>query len=75
MVSFFETLQQKEGKEPRYLAYLSSHPNTLERIDRLKSLIAETPPTRTKLLAPETLTELKMICPLRPAGKEKTSTN
>jgi predicted Zn-dependent protease len=75
MVSFFETLQQKEGRESRYLAYLSSHPNTLERIDRLKSLIAQTPHTRTKPLAPETLTELKTICPARPAGNEKTRTN
>lgn len=75
MVSFFEKIQQKEGREPRYLSYLSSHPNTLERIARLRSLIAQSPPSRTKPLAAETLTELRMICPVLPAGKEKTPTN
>jgi len=44
MIDFFETLKKKSGAEPEYLAYLSSHPSTEQRIATLKSLAARSKP-------------------------------
>ncbi len=70
MVSFFEAVRKAEGNESRYLTYLSSHPNTRGRIERLKQLITQTPAARTRPLPTETLTELKRICPPLSMGKK-----
>lgn len=41
MITFFETLNAKAGPEREVLKFLSSHPNTQERIEHLKLLVRE----------------------------------
>lgn len=40
MVEFFQTLKQGEGNVPEFMAYLSDHPLTADRIKALEALIA-----------------------------------
>lgn len=41
MITFFETLSAKAERERGFLNFLSSHPDTQERIERLKSLVRQ----------------------------------
>ena len=40
MVTFMRTLDKQHASAPRFVSYLSSHPNTADRIARLESLAA-----------------------------------
>src|SRR3990170_3182896 len=51
MINFFEALNKKYGNEPKLFRYISTHPLTLDRIQRLKSQ-AKTASTRPVLLLP-----------------------
>jgi beta-barrel assembly-enhancing protease len=41
LISFFQTLQKQEGKTPKILTFLSTHPATSDRISHLQSYIAD----------------------------------
>jgi predicted Zn-dependent protease len=41
LISFFQTLQRSEGRTPKAMTWLSTHPATSERISRLQQFIAE----------------------------------
>lgn len=51
MINFFEALNKKYGNEPKIFRYISTHPLTLDRIQRLKSQ-AKTASTRPVPLLP-----------------------
>ena len=38
MIAFFEMLKKEESKTPEFLNYLSTHPTTQDRIEKLKFL-------------------------------------
>jgi predicted Zn-dependent protease len=40
MIAFFETLSEEAADLPGMLKYLSTHPSTAERIERLRALAA-----------------------------------
>lgn len=50
MISFFETMKQKEVEAPAVFKYLASHPDTQDRIARLNALAEKSPPARAKPL-------------------------
>jgi predicted Zn-dependent protease len=60
LVTFFEGIKKKESF--RLPAYLSTHPDLEERIDRLKRLAAESPGRLTKLLPDYNWQDLQGIC-------------
>lgn len=65
MVSFFETMKQAAGDNPKVLSYLSTHPSTENRIERLKSLIEQAPRARSRLFKDYDWTDIRRICPAR----------
>jgi predicted Zn-dependent protease len=62
MMRFFETLQKKTGGAPAVPPYLSTHPTTEGRIERLRALGATTHPTATRLLPGLDWREVRAIC-------------
>ncbi|MGH7964710.1 MAG: M48 family metallopeptidase [Candidatus Binatia bacterium] len=66
MLAFFETLEEKgekQGKEaPAILGYLSTHPSTKERIERLKSISAQSQRQPVKLLQGYPWRDIRKIC-------------
>lgn len=68
MIAFFEMIK-KEGLEmPASLKYLSTHPLTGERIERLKSLAKESPGPYAQLFPEYEWREISKVCPSGPAG-------
>lgn len=50
LAAFFEAVQADRGASPKIPAYLSTHPDMEGRIQRLRTLAAEAPAPRTRLL-------------------------
>jgi predicted Zn-dependent protease len=70
MIRFFETLQKAPGGAPALPSYLSTHPSTEGRIERLHSLGAPPRPAAGRLLPGLDWRDVRAICgataPLRP---------
>lgn len=70
MLRFFETLQEESGRAPMLPSYLSTHPSTAGRIERLRSLGAAPHPATNPLLPGLRWRSVRAICgatdPLRP---------
>jgi predicted Zn-dependent protease len=63
MVTFFESLKVKQPDLPDFLQYLSTHPGTAERVDRVKSLLKKTaPPSSPKLFTHEEWNKIRKVC-------------
>jgi Zn-dependent protease with chaperone function/predicted Zn-dependent protease len=62
MLAFFEVLQKQGGDAPGVLAYLSTHPSTTGRIERLRARAAQAPGPRIKLLPERDWNDVKKIC-------------
>ncbi|MGH7770671.1 MAG: M48 family metallopeptidase [Candidatus Binatia bacterium] len=62
IISIFELFKQEGGKLPALLAYLSTHPSTERRIDKLKLLAAESQRKPVKLLKDYDWDDMKKIC-------------
>lgn len=63
MIAFFEAVKREEGKLPAVAAYVSTHPQTEERIARLKALGAGVGEKSKKLLADYAWDDIKKLCP------------
>ena len=69
MISFFEVLQREEGKGGALFQYLSTHPQTKDRVERLKLLAAQSPVGAVKLLPEYDWRDIRKICSkLRPSA-------
>jgi predicted Zn-dependent protease len=70
MMRFFETLQKNTGRAPTLPSYLSTHPSTAGRIERLRSLGAAARPAASRLLPDLDWRDVRAVCgatgPLRP---------
>ncbi len=70
MMRFFETLQKDSGRAPSLPSYLSTHPSTEGRIERLRSLGAAPGPAAGRLLPDLDWRTVRATCgatrPLRP---------
>lgn len=62
MVTFFEMLKQKGMEVPTALQYLSTHPTTEDRIEKLKSLAGQSPHPSAKLLPNYDWSDIGKIC-------------
>jgi predicted Zn-dependent protease len=62
MIGFFETLQKAPGGVPTLPPYLSTHPTTEGRIERLRALGPATRPITTRLLPHLDWREVRGIC-------------
>ena len=64
LIRFFESLKDKEqGKEgPAFLTYLSTHPSTADRVERLKALAAKADGKWITLLPDLQWREITQIC-------------
>jgi predicted Zn-dependent protease len=65
MIGFFEAMARERGSAPSFLAYLSTHPPTAERLARLRALAAGAAPPEP-LLTGEAWTALRQVCGERP---------
>ena len=64
MIGFFETMKAR-GDVPDILKYLSTHPATQARIDRLRALTGDAPTPTVKLLADSDWKDTKRRCAQR----------
>ena len=62
MIAFFEVLRRGDRTSPTVLKYLSTHPETKDRIERLKSLAAQAPVEAVKLLPDYDWRDIRKIC-------------
>ncbi len=62
MIEFLELLKKKTSESPSILKYLSTHPGTEDRIEKLKSLAGQSQHRPAKLLAGHDWSEIKKIC-------------
>lgn len=62
MIAFFELLRKEDGEAPAFLKYLSTHPSTEDRIERLKSLAGQLQHRPVKLLQDYDWHDIKEIC-------------
>ena len=67
MITFFERLKKENGKSLGLPAYLSTHPNLISRIERLKLLARQSPPPSVKLLQKYDWVNIREVC--RESGK------
>jgi predicted Zn-dependent protease len=65
MIAFLEGLQKTATKAPILPQYLSTHPSTEKRIQRLRLLASQTGSQWTKLLPDYDWRDLRNICPAR----------
>ena len=63
LLTFFETVQKESKKSLKLPSYLSTHPDLEERIQRLKTLTANTPIPTIGLLPGYAWRDLYNICP------------
>ena len=64
MIAFFEAMKEERGKGRELLTYLSTHPSTEGRIERLRSLVGSQPRSFIKLHRDYDWNDIKKICPL-----------
>jgi predicted Zn-dependent protease len=62
MIAFFDTMQKRSGEIPQFLTYLSTHPSTEERIERLRRLAAESRPFKIEPLPKHNWNDIKKRC-------------
>ena len=62
MISFFETLEKKGPEAPDFLKYVSTHPSTQERLEKLRSLARPSRRDPATLLKDYDWQEIKKIC-------------
>lgn len=62
MIAFFELLRREGVRMPGLLEYLSTHPNTEDRIERLKALAQKPSSQPVKLLPDRDWQEVRKIC-------------
>ncbi len=62
MIAFFEVLGRGDGKEAVPFQYLSTHPQTEERVERLKLLAAQSQVKPVKLLPEYDWRDIRKIC-------------
>jgi predicted Zn-dependent protease len=64
MIAFFERVlgADRDAESPETWQYLSTHPTTRSRIDRLRSLQASAPPFRPRRLGIRDWADVKRIC-------------
>jgi predicted Zn-dependent protease len=62
MIAFFESLERQEVQTPGILRYLSTHPSTGDRIQRLRSLASQAQGTPAKLLPEYDWQEVRNMC-------------
>jgi Zn-dependent protease with chaperone function len=62
MLRFLESLEKESGTAPGVLAYLSTHPPTEERLERLRQLSREADYTPRPLLSEQSWREVAGIC-------------
>ncbi len=62
MIAFFEVLRREEGRGAALLQYLSTHPQTKDRVERLKLLAAQSRVTLVKLLPDYDWRDIRRIC-------------
>ena len=62
MIAFLELLKKRTSESPSILKYLSTHPGTEDRIEKLKSLAGQSQRRPAKLLAGHDWSEIKKIC-------------
>lgn len=62
MIAFFEMLEKEGIDAPDFLKYLSTHPTTHGRIEKLKAMAGQSQPGFTKLLPDYNWSDIKKIC-------------
>jgi len=62
MIALLESLQKEEGKAPALVKYLSTHPSTADRIEKLKALAGQSPPGSVKLLPNYDWRDIRKMC-------------
>jgi predicted Zn-dependent protease len=62
MIAFFEMLEKDGPQTPEFMKYLSTHPTTQDRIEKLKSLARQTKGKYTKLFPDYDWKDIVKIC-------------
>jgi len=62
MIAFFEVLQRGDSRGAAPFQYLSTHPRTQERVERLKPLAAQSEVKPVKLLPDYDWRDIRRIC-------------
>lgn len=62
MIRFFESLSEGEKDTPEFLKYVSTHPSTADRIERLKSVVAQEEGKPVKLLPDYDWKDIHRMC-------------
>lgn len=62
MIAFFETMKKMSGPQPQILTYLSTHPNTEDRIESLRSIAAASQQKPQKLLPHRDWKDIRNLC-------------
>ena len=62
MIDFFKSLSEEGKNERAFLQYLSTHPSTADRIERLQSRLGQSPPTPVKLLPGYDWPDIRKMC-------------
>lgn len=62
IITFFETMKKKSSEGPAFPAYLSTHPTTEGRIERLKSLAGKPRQNSIRLLKEHGWKDIRRIC-------------
>jgi predicted Zn-dependent protease len=68
LAAFFEAIQADREASLKIPAYLSTHPDMEGRIQRLRTLAAEAPAPRTRLLPGYDWRDMHNICPAGPGS-------
>ena len=71
MIAFFETMRKKDIETPAFPSYLSTHPGSEERIEKLRVIAQDQRRKPMRLLPSYDWEETKKICP----GAEKKERN
>lgn len=76
MITFYEeTLAARDGEKGTHPTYLSTHPNTAQRVASLKAFAAKTPSHFKKLLSEHSWNEVRYMCQIAAAIKRQLSNN
>ena len=62
MITFFESLREERTGTPEFLRYVSTHPSPTNRINRLKSLVAQQKGKPVKFLPDYPWEDMHQIC-------------
>lgn len=70
MIAFFDTMQKRSGEMPQILTYLSTHPSTADRIEKLRRLAAESKRLKSKPLKKYDWNDIKKRCQTADRGQK-----